>query len=147
MPVVTITVDDKLVGAREGQTLLEVTKEQGIDIPTLCHLDGLREVGGCRLCLVEVKGSPRLLASCVTQVQEGMVVQTHSERLAEYRRMTVELLLSERNHVCAVCTMNGHCELQDLAAKLGVDHVRYEYLSPDLPMDASHKRFVMDPNR
>jgi bidirectional [NiFe] hydrogenase diaphorase subunit len=61
--------------------------------------------------------------------------------------MAVELLLSERNHVCAVCVMNGHCELQDLAAKLGVDHVRYEYLRPELPMDASHDRFVMDPNR
>jgi bidirectional [NiFe] hydrogenase diaphorase subunit len=147
MSVVTLTVDDKLVGAREGQTLLEVIQEQGIEIPTLCHLDGLKEVGGCRLCLVEVKGSPRLLASCTTQVQEGMVVQTHSQRLAKYRRMTVELLLSERNHVCAVCVMNGHCELQDLAAKLGVDHVRYEYLRPELPMDASHDRFIMDPNR
>jgi len=147
MSVVTLTVDDKLVGAREGQALLEVIQEQGIEIPTLCHLDGLKEVGGCRLCLVEVKGSPRLLASCTTQVQEGMVVQTHSERLAEYRRMTVELLLSERNHVCAACLMNGHCKLQDLAAKLGVDHVRYEYLRPELPMDASHDRFIMDPNR
>jgi ferredoxin len=80
MSVVTLTVDDKLVGAREGQTLLEVIQEQGIEIPTLCHLDGLKEVGGCRLCLVEVKGSPRLLASCTTQVLEGMIVQTHSQR-------------------------------------------------------------------
>lgn len=147
MSVVTLKIDDKLVGAREGQTLLEVIQEQGIEIPTLCHLDGLKEVGGCRLCLVEVKGSPRLLAACITPVQEGMVVQTHSGRVAEYRRMILELLLSERNHVCAVCVMNGHCELQDLAAKLGVDHVRYEYLRPELPMDASHERFVMDPNR
>ncbi|MGW8208972.1 MAG: bidirectional hydrogenase complex protein HoxU [Syntrophobacteria bacterium] len=147
MAVVTLTVDDKLVGASEGQTLLEVIREQGIDIPTLCHLEGLSELGGCRLCLVEVKGSPKLLASCVSQVQEGMVVQTHSDRLIEYRKMIVELLLTERNHVCAVCVMNGHCELQDLAAKLGVDHARFEYFCPDLPMDASHDRFVMDRNR
>ena len=79
MPVVTLTVNDKLVGASEGQTLLEVIREQGIDIPTLCHLEGLSELGGCRLCLVEVKGSPKLLASCVSQVQEGMVVQTHRD--------------------------------------------------------------------
>ena len=147
MAVVTLTVDDKLVGASEGQTLLEVIREQGIDIPTLCHLEGLSELGGCRLCLVEVKGSPKLLASCVSQVQEGMVVQTHSDRLIEYRKMIVELLLTERNHVCAVCVMNGHCELQDLAAKLGVDHARFEYFCPDLLMDASHDRFVMDRNR
>ena len=147
MPVVTLTIDDKLVGAREGQTLLEVIREQGIDIPTLCHLEGLSELGGCRLCLVEVKGSPKLLASCVAPVQEGMVVQTHSDRLIEYRKMIVELLLTERNHVCAVCVMNGHCELQDLAAKLGVDHARFEYFCPDLTMDASHDRFVMDRNR
>jgi len=147
MAVVTLTVDDKLVGASEGQTLLEVIREQGIDIPTLCHLEGLSELGGCRLCLVEVKGSPKLLASCVSQVQEGMVIQTHSDRLIEYRKMIVELLLTERNHVCAVCVMNGHCELQDLAAKLAVDHARFEYFCPDLPMDASHDRFVMDRNR
>jgi bidirectional [NiFe] hydrogenase diaphorase subunit len=147
MPVVTLTVNDKLVGASEGQTLLEVIREQGIDIPTLCHLEGLSELGGCRLCLVEVKGSPKLLASCVSQVQEGMVVQTHTDRLVEYRKMIVELLLTERNHVCAVCVMNGHCELQDLAAKLGVDHARFEYFCPDLSMDASHDRFVMDRNR
>ena len=147
MPVVTLTIDDKLVGAREGQTLLEIIREQGIDIPTLCHLEGLSELGGCRLCLVEVKGSPKLLASCVAQVQEGMVVQTHSDRLVEYRKMIVELLFTERNHVCAVCVMNGHCELQDLAAKLGVDHARFEYFCPDLTMDASHDRFVMDRNR
>jgi bidirectional [NiFe] hydrogenase diaphorase subunit len=96
---------------------------------------------------VEVKGSPKLLASCVSQVQEGMVVQTHSDRLIEYRKMIVELLLTERNHVCAVCVMNGNCELQDLAAKLGVDHARFEYFCPDLSMDASHDRFVMDRNR
>ena len=147
MAVVTLTVDDKLVGAREGQTLLEVIREQGIDIPTLCHLEGLSELGGCRLCLVEVKGSPKLLASCVSQVQEGMVVQTHSDRLIEYRKMIVELLLTERNHVCAVCVMNGHCEVQELAAKLAVDHARFEYFCPDLPMDASHDRFFMDRNR
>lgn len=147
MSIVTLTIDDKLVSAAADSTLLSVIREQGIDIPTLCHMEGLSERGGCRLCLVEVAGSPKLLASCVTPVQEGMVVRTDSERLLHYRRMIVELLLAERNHVCAVCVMNGHCELQSLAARLGVDHVRYEYLNPNLTMDASHERFVMDHNR
>lgn len=147
MSVVTLTVNNEMVGAQEGQTLLSVIKEQGIEIPTLCHLEGLEERGGCRLCLVEVEGSNKLLPACVTPVQEGMVVTTHSERLVKYRRMILELLFAERNHVCAVCVMNGHCELQWNAAAIGMDHVRYEYLNPNLPVDASHDRFVLDHNR
>lgn len=147
MSVATLTINDKLVSAKEGTTLLTAIREAGFEIPTLCHLDGLSERGGCRLCLVEIQGSPKLAASCVTQVQEGMVVQTHTERLVKYRKMMVELLLAERNHICAACVMNGHCELQTMAAKLGVDHVRFDYLCPDLKMDASHERFVKDPNR
>ncbi|MCG3209658.1 MAG: NAD-reducing hydrogenase HoxS subunit gamma [Anaerolineae bacterium] len=147
MSVVTLTINDELVSARSEQTLLEVIREQGIFIPTLCHMDGLSERGGCRLCLVEVIGSRGLQAACVTKVAEGMNVTTHSERLNKYRRMILELLFSERNHVCAVCVMNGNCELQALAAIEGMDHVRYDYLCPDLAVDLSHERFGLDHNR
>lgn len=147
MPVVTLTVNNEMVSAQEGQTLLAVLKEQGIEIPTLCHLEGLEERGGCRLCLVEIEGNNKLLPACVTPVQEGLVVTTHSERLVKYRHMIMELLFAERNHVCAVCVMNGNCELQWNAATIGMDSVRYEYLNPNLPMDASHDRFVLDHNR
>jgi len=147
MPVITLTINDELISARTGQNLLEVIREHGRNVPSLCHMDGLSERGGCRMCLVEVVDSPKLQAACVTEVLEGMVVQTHSERLTNYRRMVVEMLLAERNRVCSVCVMNGHCELQDLAAGLGVDHVRFAYLNPDLPIDASHERFVIDHNR
>ena len=75
------------------------------------------------------------------------MVNTHSDRLVKYRKMILELLFAERNHVCAVCVMNGHCELQWEAAEIGMDHVRYDYLNPDLPMDASHKQYVLDHNR
>ena len=147
MAVVNITVNGELINAEEGQSLLSVLNEREIDIPTLCHLEGLSERGGCRLCMVEMEGSPKLFAACVTRVTEGMVVCTHTERLTKYRKMILELLFSERNHVCAVCVMNGHCELQSQAAKNGMDHVRYDYLHPDLPIDASHERYVMDQNR
>jgi bidirectional [NiFe] hydrogenase diaphorase subunit len=147
MAVVTLTINDELVSAQEGDTLLSVLRERGIDIPTLCHLDGLSERGGCRLCMVEMVGTGRLQAACATQVQEGMVVRTHSERLIKYRKMILELLFAERNHVCAVCVMNGNCELQWEAAKIGMDHVRYEYLNPDLSMDVSHERYGLDHNR
>lgn len=147
MSVITLTINDALVSARDDQTLLEVIREQGIEIPTLCHMDGLEERGGCRLCLVEMQNSPKLLASCTTPVQEGMIVFTHTDRVVKYRKMIIEMLLAERNHICAVCVMNGNCELQYLAATLGVDHVRYDYLCPDLSVDTSHERFGMDHNR
>ncbi len=131
--VVTLTIDDKMVSAQPTKSVLAAAKDAGIDIPTLCCLDGLTDRGGCRLCLIEVKGNPKLMAACVTQVQEGMVVMTQTERLQKYRKMMVELLLAERNHICAACVMNGQCELQGMAAKLGVDHVRYDYICPSPP--------------
>jgi bidirectional [NiFe] hydrogenase diaphorase subunit len=80
-------------------------------------------------------------------VVEGMEVNTASDRLREYRRMIVELLFAERNHICSVCVANGHCELQDLAVELGVDHVRYDYLNPSCAVDVTHERFGIDHNR
>ena len=147
MSVVTITINGELVSANSEQTLLAVLREHNVPIPTLCHLDGLSDRGGCRLCLVEIEGSPKLQASCVTSVQEGMVVHTDTEKLQRYRRTTLEMLFAERNHVCSVCVMSGNCELQTLAAQNGMDHVRLEYMHPDLSMDASHQRFVIDHNR
>ena len=96
----------------------------------MCHLDGVYDVGACRLCLVEVAGVAKLLPACTTKVAEGMEIKTDSERLRKYRRMTLELLLAERNHVCAVCVANGHCELQTFAWSQGMDHVRYDYCFP-----------------
>ena len=145
--VKTLTIDGVEVGAREDQTILEVAREHGIDIPTLCWLGGLSNVGACRICLVEVKGVNKLLPACVTRIQENMEVTVHSERLARYRRQILELLFAERNHVCSVCVSNGHCELQDMAVKLGMTHVHYPYQYPKLPVDASHERFVVDHNR
>jgi bidirectional [NiFe] hydrogenase diaphorase subunit len=145
--VKTLSIDGKEVSARSGQTILEVARENNIDIPTLCHLDGLSDVGACRICVVEVKGQNKLLPACVTSVFEGMEVSTHSERLQKHRRTIVELLFAERNHVCAVCVANGHCELQSMAQKLEITHIRFPYRNPDLPVDASHERFTADHNR
>src|SRR6478735_2100856 len=97
-------------------------------------------VGACRLCIVEVKGTNKLLPACATRVSEGMEVTAHSDRLHEYRKMIVELLFAEGNHICSVCVANGHCDLQALAQQLGMDHVRMPYLHPRRPVDASHER-------
>jgi bidirectional [NiFe] hydrogenase diaphorase subunit len=145
--VKTLFIDDKNVSARAGQTILEVAKENGIEIPTLCHLEGLTDVGACRICVVEIKGSTKLFPACVTSIYEGMEVVTNSERLQKHRRMILELLFTERNHVCSVCVANGHCELQSLAQSQGLTHVRLPYRNPTLPVDASHERFTADHNR
>jgi bidirectional [NiFe] hydrogenase diaphorase subunit len=145
--VKTLIIDGNNVSARAGQTILEVAVENGVRIPTLCHLDGLSDVGACRLCVVEIKGQNKLLPACVTSVFEGMEVTTQSERLQKHRRTILELLFSERNHICSVCVANGHCELQSLAQEQGVTHVRLPYRNPELPVDASHERFTADHNR
>ncbi len=147
MAAKTLTIDGKQISAEEGASVLQAASEAGITIPTLCHLEGVYDVGACRLCLIEVKGIPKLLPACTTKVAEGMEVSTDSERLRKYRRMTLELLFAERNHVCAVCVANGHCELQTLAYSLGMDHVRYDYNFPKWGVDTTHRLFGMDHNR
>ena len=143
----TLKIDGRDVSARQNETILEVARENGIFIPTLCTLKGLSNVGACRLCLVEVKGTARLQPACVTRVEEAMEVTTNSERLQGYRRAILELLFTERNHVCAVCVSNGHCELQSLAQKLEITHVHFAYRYPEAEVDASHERFIVDHNR
>jgi len=145
--IVTLRIDGRDIGARDDETVLEVARENGIDIPTLCFLEGLSTVGACRLCLVEIGGGDRLLPACVTRVEEGMDVRTDTERLRDHRRSILELLFSERSHVCAVCVSNGFCELQSLAARLGMDQVEVPYRYPRFEIDATHPRFVHDPNR
>jgi bidirectional [NiFe] hydrogenase diaphorase subunit len=144
---ISVRIDGELVTALEGQTILESARAQGKNIPTLCYLEGLSAVGACRLCMVELAGTDRLLPACTTPVQEGMSIKTTSAKLVLYRQMTVELLLVERNHICSACVSNGHCELQALAQSLGITHARYSYNCPPLPVDMTHPRFVLDHNR
>ncbi len=145
--VVTLKIDGQDLSAREDETIIEVCRENRIPIPSLCYLDGLSIWGACRLCMVEVAGQGRLLAACSTRVAEGMQVQTNTARLERYRRTIVELLFAERNHVCSVCVSNGHCELQTLAQKCGVDHVRVPYRQVGYEVDSSHEMFRLDHNR
>jgi bidirectional [NiFe] hydrogenase diaphorase subunit len=145
--VVTLEIDGRALSARDSESVIEVCRENDIRVPSLCHVEGLSVWGACRLCMVEVSGQRRLLAACSTRVAEGMQVRTDSERLRRYRRTIVELLLAERNHVCSVCVSNGHCELQTLAQRCGVDHVRVPYRQRRYEVDASHEAFRLDHNR
>jgi bidirectional [NiFe] hydrogenase diaphorase subunit len=144
---ISIRIDGEHVPCTDEQTILQVARASGHYIPTLCFFEGLAPVGACRLCLVEVSGINRLLPACTTPVQDGMSVATDSEKLKRYRRMALELIFSDRNHICAVCVSNGHCELQTLAQELGMNNVRYAYSYPKLAVDTSHERYVLDHNR
>lgn len=147
MGIVTLTINGEVMSAKDDDTLLSVAREHGVDIPTLCHFEGLGDIGACRLCLVEIEGSSKLSPACTTRPQEGMIVRTETERLKRHRRTIIEFLASEGNHQCAVCVSNHHCELQDLAYRVGLDVVRVPYLHPDKKLDATHPRFVVDHNR
>jgi len=147
MAAKTLTIDGKQISAAEGSTVLQAAEDAGIRIPTLCHLEGVYDVGACRLCLVEVAGIAKLLPACTTRVAEGMDVKTDTERLRKYRRMILELLFAERNHVCSICVSNGHCELQTVASSQGMDHVRFEYRFPKWEIDITHPRYGIDHNR
>ena len=146
MSVLTLQVDDEPVAVPAGVSLLAACRARGVPLPTLCHLEGLTPVGACRLCLVDVEGAPRPLPACTTAAAEGMVVCTGTPQLRQWRRMTVELLFAEGNHVCAFCVANGSCELQDVAVAVAMDHVRMDYQVPRRPVDASHPVFVIDHN-
>jgi bidirectional [NiFe] hydrogenase diaphorase subunit len=142
-----VRIDGEYVAASPGQSVLQVARTAGKYIPALCYMEGLTAVGACRLCMVEVQGVGRLQPACTTPAQDGMAVTTTSPQLQAYRKIALELLFSERNHVCAVCVSSGHCELQALAQEHGVTYVRYPYNYPRLPVDTSHPRYVLDHNR
>ena len=129
--VVTLVIDGKDVSAQQGQTIIQVGREHGIYIPYMCNVEGLSNIGACRLCLVEVQGQRKLLPACTTEVTEGMVVTTDNERLRNYRKMIIEMLFAERNHICAVCVSNGHCELQTRRSEARRDPRAHAVPAPD----------------
>ena len=145
--VVKLKIDGVEVSVPENTTILKAAKDNGIIIPTLCNLEGLTAYGGCRMCLVEISGSPKLFPACATPVGPNMEITTNSDKLKDYRKMVVQMLLSERTHICSVCVANDHCELQSLAKELGVDHVIFERNWTRDPVDSTHDFLVIDRNR
>jgi formate dehydrogenase major subunit len=147
MSKVCLTINEREVECQPRDTILSVCKANGIDLPTLCHYEGLTDVGACRLCIVEIEGSQRPVTACTTPAESGMVVRTHTPRLESLRRQTLELLFGERNHICPFCARSGNCELQHRGYEHGMDHVRFDYLFPKLPVDNSHAFIAFDHNR
>jgi len=124
--MVNLIIDGKEVSVNEGITILEAARQNGIDIPTLCFLKEINEVGDCRMCIVEIEGRRGFVPSCIQKVEEGMKVKTNSPEIIEARRIILDLILSNHNRECLTCTRNGSCELQALAAKFNITKVEYE---------------------
>ena len=122
---VTLKINGMTVSAPEGSTILEAARLAHIEIPTLCYLKEINEIGACRVCIVEVKGAKSLVASCVYPVNEGMEVFTNTPKVRESRKKTVELLLSNHRRECLSCVRSGNCELQQLARELGITDEGY----------------------
>ena len=126
MEMITLTINGQTVQAPKNATILEAARSAGIHIPTLCHHPELAPEGACRLCVVEASGARTLVASCVYPVAEGMVVKTNTDKVRAARRMVVELLLANHPKDCLACQKSGDCELQKIAADLGLRKIRFE---------------------
>lgn len=122
MDMVNIKINDMPYQVPAGSTVLEAAREAGIDIPTLCYLKDLNEIGACRMCMVEIKGARSLMAACVYPVNEGMEVYTNTPKIQESRKMTLQLILSVHNRSCLSCHRSGNCELQNLCTEMGIDN-------------------------
>ena len=120
MAAKTLTINGKLVSADETSTILEAATEAGIEIPTLCHLEGLPPSGACRMCVVEMEGTGSFVTACSYPVAAGMKIQTRSPKVLDARRTIVELLLSNHPDDCLYCARSGKCDLQTLSQSMGI---------------------------
>jgi len=139
---VRLSIDGKMIDAPEGARLLDVARQYGLVIPTLCYHRDLTPSGNCRICVVEVQGQRFLQAACVTNVWEGMLVQTKSERVHRSRRLTLELMLANHPQDCLVCDSSGSCELQDLAYDYQVEVPKWGSKGTRYKMDSDPNPFV-----
>jgi iron-only hydrogenase group A len=143
-----ITINDKPVEFKAGETVLQAAKRAGVHIPHLCAFDGAPSPpGACRVCVVEVEGMPRLQTSCTLPARDGMVVKTHSTKVQKSRRNIVELLLASHPDDCLFCQRSGNCELASLANDLGVRERRYSGIKKGHSLDLSSPSIVRDPNK
>lgn len=145
--MVNIKINGMDITVPDSYTILEAARENGIDIPTLCYLKDVSQTGACRMCIVEIKGSRALQASCVYPVSEGLEVYTNTKKVREQRRITLELLLSDHDRKCLTCSRNRKCELQTLADDLGVDEIVFNGEMNTFDIDDVSPSIVRDNNK
>ncbi|MDD7337131.1 MAG: NADH-dependent [FeFe] hydrogenase, group A6 [Oscillospiraceae bacterium] len=148
MEMVNIKINGMPLSVPGGISILEAARYAGIDIPTLCYMKEINEIGACRICMVEVKGARTLVSACVFPVNEGMEIFTNSERVRNSRKITLELILSTHNRSCLSCVRSGNCELQSLCLEYGVERPdRYDGAKPVYAIDNSMPHMVRDNNK
>lgn len=148
MEMVNIKINGMPLSVPQGSTILEAARYAGIEIPTLCYMKEINEIGACRICVVEVKGARSLVTACVYPVNEGMEVFTNTPKIQKSRRTTLELILSTHDKSCLACVRSGNCELQKLCSDYGVENVHYyEGDTPHYQKDQTTLHLVRDNNK
>ena len=145
--MVKVTVNNTVVEVPESYTVLEAAREAGFEIPTLCYMKEINEVGACRVCLVEVEGARSLQASCVLPVRDGMVVKTNTKNVRETVKTTVELILANHDRECTQCVRSGNCELQTISEDLGVTGLKYQGVKREKKYDDISASLVRDTSK
>ena len=145
--IINFKIDGIEAKAKKGTTILEAARQNGIDIPTLCFLKDINEVGDCRMCIVEVEGRKGFATSCIQKVEEGMVVKTHSPEVLEARKAILELILSNHHKDCLTCTRSGNCELQNLCIQFNIQKINYEGEMTEHKIDDKSPAIVRDFNK
>ena len=145
--MINITIDGKQLSVEEGKTVLEAARQANIEIPTLCFLKDINEVGDCRMCIVEIEGRRGYTPSCIQKVEEGMNIKTNTPALIEARRVVLDLILSNHDRKCLTCTRNGNCELQALAEKYNVTEIEYDGERNEYEIDELSPAIVKDLNK
>lgn len=145
MEKIKLKINGQEVEVEQGKTVLEVSKEMNLHIPTLCYFEPLLPQGSCRLCIVEDRG--KLITSCTSQVAPNMDIKLDTPDVVSSRKLLLQLLFTERNHYCMYCEASGNCELQNLGYEFGLDHFEFETYERKFTVDNSHNYIVIDPNR
>ena len=145
--LINLTIDGQEVKAKKGTTVLEAARSVGIDIPTLCFLKEINEVGDCRMCIVEIEGRRGFATSCIQKVEEGMIVHTNTPSVMEARHVVLDLILSNHNRECLTCTRSGNCELQALAQKFNIQNIEFPGKSKEYKIDDLSPSIVRDPSK
>ena len=145
--MVNIKINGQSLQVPKENTILEEDRSANIDIPTLCYLKDINEIGACRMCVVEVKGTRSLQAACVYPVSEGLEINTNTPAVRESRKVTLELILSNHDRKCLTCVRSGNCELQKLSEDLNVQDIRFDGETHKLPLDDFSPSIVRDQNK
>lgn len=145
--LVNITIDNQNISVPKGITILEAAKKAGIDIPTLCFLKDINEIGDCRMCVVKIEGRRGFATSCIQKVEEGMVIKTHTPEIIEARHVMLDLIISNHDKDCLTCSRMGNCELQALAVKFGIQNIEYKGERKEYSVDNFSPSIVKDPNK